>query len=83
MPFKDAIHNCALRNGLTATFMPKPLYDEPGSGMHFHIQLRKGGRNVFYDEGNYADLSDTALHFIGGILEHGRSLAAFTSRDSL
>jgi glutamine synthetase len=79
MYIKDAIHNTALRNGLTATFMPKPVYDEPGNGMHFHVQLRKHGRNVFYEEGNYADLSDTALCFIGGILTHGRSLCAFTN----
>ena len=77
---KDIIHNCALRHGLTATFMPKPLYDEPGNGMHFHIQLRKDGRNVFYDEkGRYAKLSEEALCFIGGILQHGRSLAALTN----
>ncbi|OGQ92837.1 MAG: type I glutamate--ammonia ligase [Deltaproteobacteria bacterium RIFOXYA12_FULL_61_11] len=79
MYIKDIIHNTALKNGLTATFMPKPLYDEPGSGMHFHLQLLKQGRNVFYRKGGYADLSDEALCFIGGILHHGRSLAAFTN----
>jgi glutamine synthetase len=79
MYVKDVIHNCALKHGLTATFMPKPLYDEPGNGMHFHIQLRKGGRNVFFRKGGYADLSDEALWFIGGILSHGRALAAFTN----
>jgi glutamine synthetase len=79
MYIKDIIHNAALRHGLTATFMPKPLYDEPGSGMHFHIQLRKSGRNIFYKRGDYADLSEDALCFIGGILAHGRSLAAFTN----
>ncbi len=79
MYIKDIIHNTALLNNLTATFMPKPLYDEPGNGMHFHIQLRKNGTNVFYKKGNYADLSDQALWFIGGILTHGRSLAAFTN----
>jgi glutamine synthetase len=79
MYIKDIIHNTALRNNLTATFMPKPLYDEPGNGMHFHIQLRKKGKNVFYKKGGYADLSDEALWFIGGILTHGRSLAAFTN----
>lgn len=79
MYIKDIIHNTALRNGLTATFMPKPLYDEPGNGMHFHIQLRKKGKNVFFKKGGYADLSDDALYFIGGILTHGRSLAAFTN----
>jgi glutamine synthetase len=59
--------------------MPKPLYDEPGNGMHFHIQLRKHGRNLFYGKGAYADLSEEALWFIGGILTHGRSLAALTN----
>jgi len=79
MYVKDVVHNCALKHGLTATFMPKPLYDEPGNGMHFHIQLRKDGRNIFYRKGGYADLSETALCFIGGILKHGRSLTAFTN----
>ena len=79
MYVKDVIHNCALKHGLTATFMPKPIYDEPGNGMHFHIQLKKGGNNVFYDADGYAGLSETALCFIGGILAHGRSLTAFTN----
>jgi glutamine synthetase len=79
MYVKDIIHNTALKNDLTATFMPKPIYDEPGTGMHFHIQLRKDGKNLFYKKGNYADLSETALYFIGGILKHGRSLTAFTN----
>jgi glutamine synthetase len=79
MYVKDIVHNCALRHGLTATFMPKPLYDEPGNGMHFHIQLKKRGQNVFYDADGYAGLSETALCFIGGILKHGRSLTAFTN----
>lgn len=79
MYVKDAIHNCALKNGLTATFMPKPLYDEPGNGMHFHIQLVKEGKNVFYSKGGYADLSEEALCFVGGILKHGRALTAFTN----
>lgn len=79
MYVKDAIHNTALRKGLTATFMPKPIYDEPGNGMHFHVQLRKGEKNVFYGKKGYADLSNEALWFVGGILSHGRSLAAFTS----
>jgi glutamine synthetase len=79
MYIKDIIHNCALENELTATFMPKPIYDEAGNGMHFHIQLKKNGENLFYKKGNYADLSDKALYFIGGILKHGRSLTAFTN----
>ena len=79
MYVKDIIHNTALKHELTATFMPKPLYDEPGNGMHFHIQLRKNGKNIFFKKGNYADLSEEALYFIGGILKHGRSLTAFTN----
>ncbi len=79
MYIKDIIHNTALKNELTATFMPKPLYEEPGNGMHFHIMLKKKGENIFYAKGNYADLSDNALYFIGGILKHGRSLTAFTN----
>ena len=74
MYIKDMILNHALCNVLTATFMPKPLYNEPGNGMHFHIQLRRKGKNVFYKAGNYTDLSDTALYFIGGILKHGKSV---------
>ncbi|MCK4653695.1 MAG: type I glutamate--ammonia ligase [Candidatus Cloacimonetes bacterium] len=79
MYIKDIIHNCALKNELTATFMPKPIYDEPGNGMHFHIQLQKKGENIFFKKGNYADLSEEALYFIGGILKHGCSLTAFTN----
>lgn len=79
MYIKDIIHNCALEHEMTATFMPKPLYDEAGNGMHFHIQLRKAGKNIFFKKGNYADLSEEALYFIGGILKHGRSLTAFTN----
>ncbi|KQC04835.1 MAG: hypothetical protein APR54_08655 [Candidatus Cloacimonas sp. SDB] len=79
MYIKDIIHNCALEHELTATFMPKPLYNEAGNGMHFHIQLRKAEKNIFFKKGNYADLSDEALYFIGGILKHGRSLTAFTN----
>jgi glutamine synthetase len=76
---KDIIRHIALENGLTATFMPKPLHNEAGNGMHFHIQLRKNGENIFYKKGNYADLSDEALYFIGGILKHGQSITAITN----
>lgn len=79
---KDIIREVALVNGLTATMMAKPLYNEAGNGMHFHIQLRKNGKNIFYKKGNYADLSDEALWFIGGILKHGRSLTAFTNAST-
>lgn len=79
---KDIIKGVALENGLVATLMAKPIYNEAGNGMHFHIQLRKDGENIFYKKGNYADLSDEALYFIGGILKHGRSLTAFTNAST-
>lgn len=79
MAIKEIIRQTALRNNVTATFMPKPIYNHAGNGMHFHIMLRKEGRNVFYKPGGYADLSDEALWFIGGILSHGKSLVAFTN----
>ena len=69
----------ALKQGKLVTFMPKPLFDEAGSGLHFHIRLEKGGKPVFFKKGAYADLSPLALQFMSGILCHGRALAAFTN----
>ncbi len=69
----------AYKHGQTATYMPKPLYGEAGSGMHFHQQLFKDSRNVFYDEKGYGHLSQTALYYIGGMLKHGASILAFTN----
>ena len=66
-------------HGQTVTFMPKPLYGEAGNGMHFHQHLFKGGRNVFYDPNGYGCMSQTALHYIGGLLSHGAALLAFTN----
>ncbi len=63
----------------TVTFMPKPLYGEAGSGMHFHQHLFKKGRNVFYDADGYGCLSQTARHYIGGLLSHGAALLALTN----
>jgi glutamine synthetase len=78
MYFKYIVKNVAKRNGKTATFMPKPLFGDNGSGMHTHISLWKGGKPLF--AGNeYAGISKMALHFIGGILKHARSLAALTN----
>lgn len=66
--------------GYYVTFMPKPIYGDAGSGMHVHISIWRGGENLFYDENDgYAELSQYARYFIGGILEHGRSLSAITS----
>ncbi|MBN2471254.1 MAG: type I glutamate--ammonia ligase [Anaerolineae bacterium] len=69
----------AHRRGQAVTFMPKPLYGEAGSGMHFHQQLFKAGENVFYDAQGYGSLSQTALYYIGGLLQHGPALLAFTN----
>ena len=79
MYIKSAIQQIALKHGLAATLMPKPMYDEAGNGMHFHMLLKKNGKNILYEKGGYADLSEVALHFIGGILFHGKSLVALTN----
>lgn len=76
---KYVIKNEAIANGKTATFMPKPLYGEAGSGMHIHMLLRKDGKNIFYDKYGYSKLSKDALYFIGGILKHSKALLAFTN----
>lgn len=76
---KYIIKNTAHDWGLAATFMPKPLAGEAGNGLHFHIRLMLSGRPVFHGENGYAGLSQEALYFIGGILSHGRSLAALTN----
>jgi glutamine synthetase len=76
---KYVVKNVAVRHGQTATFMPKPLYGEAGSGMHFHQMLRKKGKNVFWDANGYACMSKVALNYIGGILKHGAALLAITN----
>lgn len=76
---KYLIKNEAVREGKTATFMPKPIYGEAGNGMHVHMQLFKDNKPLFYDEKGYAKLSDTAMYFIGGLLSHASSLCAFTN----
>jgi glutamine synthetase len=79
MLIKYFVRNSAFRQDLTATFLPKPLYGEAGNGMHFHQQLHRGGRNVFYDPKGYSLMSQTALHYIGGLLSHARALTALTN----
>ncbi len=79
MLFKYVIKNVAWQRGKTVTFMPKPLFQDNGSGMHCHQSLWLGGEPLFYDEVGYAGLSDTARHYIGGLLAHAPSLLAFTN----
>ncbi|MGW0363171.1 type I glutamate--ammonia ligase [Streptomyces sp. NPDC002990] len=79
MLFKYVVKNVAWRNGKTATFMPKPIFGDNGSGMHVHQSLWANGDPLFYDEAGYAGLSDTARYYIGGILKHAPSLLAFTN----
>jgi len=69
----------ARRHGFSATFMPKPLHGEAGSGMHFHQQLFRGGRNLFHDPEGYGALSETARFYIGGLLTHAAALLALTN----
>ncbi len=77
--FKYIVKNVAWRNGKTATFMPKPLFGDNGSGMHCHQSLWKDGAPLFYDELGYAGLSDIARWYVGGLLKHAPSLLAFTN----
>jgi glutamine synthetase len=77
LKFKYVVKNVARRHGKTATLMPKPLFMDNGSGMHVHQSLWKGKKNLFFEGGTYADLSKTALYYIGGILKHAPALLAF------
>jgi glutamine synthetase len=77
--FKYVVKNVAWANGKTATFMPKPLFGDNGSGMHCHQSLWKDGDPLFYDERGYGGLSDIARWYIGGLLHHAPSLLAFTN----
>jgi glutamine synthetase len=78
MLYKYVIKNVARRAGRTVTFMPKPVFNDNGSGMHTHQSLWKGGKPLFAGS-EYAGVSEMCLYYIGGILKHARSLAAFTN----
>lgn len=78
MWYKYVVKNVALRNGKTATFMPKPIWQDNGTGMHTHQSIWKGGKPLFAGSG-YGGLSEMALYYIGGILKHAGALCAFVA----
>ena len=79
MIYKYVVRNVARKYGRTATFMPKPVFADNGSGMHVHQSLWKGGQPLFFGENTYANLSQTARWYIGGLLKHAPSFLAFTN----
>jgi glutamine synthetase len=79
MTYKYIVKNVARANGLTATFMPKPLFGDNGSGMHVHTSIWTGSNNAFYDESGYGGLSETAKFYIGGLLKHAPALLALAA----
>jgi glutamine synthetase len=76
---KYALFNFARQRNLFVTFMPKPMYQQAGNGMHLHLYLTRKGKNAFYKKGEYGSLNQLARFFIGGMLKHGPALSAFTN----
>jgi glutamine synthetase len=76
---KYALFNLARRRDLFVTFMPKPMYHQPGNGLHLHLYLTKRGKNAFYKKGAYGNINALGRYFIGGLLKHGPALSAFTN----
>lgn len=76
---KYILFNFAEQKNLHITFMPKPMYQQAGNGMHLHMYLTEKGKNLFYKKGEYGNLNELGRYFIGGILKHGPALAAFTN----
>jgi len=79
MMAKHVIKNTALEHNKSATFMPKPVYGDAGSGLHFHLYLTDGQKSLFWDENGYSCLAEVALQFTAGLLEHASALMAFTN----
>ena len=79
MMFKYVLKNTAWQAGKSLTFMPKPIFEDNGSGMHTHQSLWKGGEPLFFDETGYAGLSDTARWYIGGLLKHAPAVLGFAA----
>jgi glutamine synthetase len=79
LKYKYIVKNVARQHGMTATFMPKPLFGDNGSGMHTHQSLWKEGDNIFFDETGYAHLSEAARYYIGGLLKHAPALLAMAA----
>ncbi len=77
MKYKYVAKNVARRHGKTVTFMPKPIFMDNGSGMHVHQSLWTDSKNIFFGKGRYAEVSETAVHYIGGLLAHAPALLAF------
>ena len=75
--YKYIVKNISKKHNMVATFMPKPLFGDNGSGMHTHQSLWKGGKNIFFDPRGYSLISQTAKYYIGGLLKHASALMAF------
>jgi glutamine synthetase len=80
--YKYIIKNIARKHGKVATFMPKPIFQDNGSGMHTHQSLWKDGKNIFFDASGYALISQTAMVYFGGLLKHAKSLMAFCAAST-
>jgi len=76
---KYALFNLARQKDLFITFMPKPMYQQAGNGMHLHLYVTKNGKNAFYKKGEYGNINELGRYFIGGMLKHGPALSAFTN----